>query len=183
MKTRLIFVQPAWQEHSNKYFISIYKNKISYYEGLHPLSREYQKVRVPKNSKILINKDFDFRKLNKLDKLEHNNTKATHEIISKDLHLVVFGCGPYCVQLNLIQSFYLNWHFKKYIIQSVDFKKNILTAIFGVVLGIFSTLLVQRINTTNNDPKIAPINEHQNQDVLKIEKNDTTILNKDSVSK
>ncbi|MDA3779757.1 MAG: hypothetical protein PF487_06015 [Bacteroidales bacterium] len=183
MKTRLIFVWPAWQEHSNKYFISIYKDRISHYIGLYPVDSRVHHMTNPKIDKTLINKEFIFKKLNKLDRIEYNNTKATHEIISDDLHHKVQGCVPYCVKLNFIQAFYLNWHFKKYIIQAIDFKKNILSGIIGVVFGVIATLFIQSTKLTNNEPNIAPIKEHQNQDVLKIDKNDTTILTKDSIFK
>ena len=106
MRTKLIFLPPAWAEHSNKYYITFRKNKIKSYNGLHPLRTE-PNFNEKTNSEVLINSTFEFNKLDKLDRLQLN-TKATHEIISQGLHNKVVGVSPYCVKLNWFQDFYIN---------------------------------------------------------------------------
>jgi hypothetical protein len=148
MKAKIIFVYPAWKKYSNKYYIHFYRNRISYYEGLHPL----RKLNLPDSdqieSKVLMNKRFELKKLSKLDRIAYENTNATHEIISDSLQITINGCRPYCIKLNIFQSFFLNWHHKKYIIQALDFKKNIIAGIFGAILGAMIALFIQYISST-----------------------------------
>lgn len=157
MKTKLIFLYPAWQDSSEKYYIFFHKNKIHKYKGVHPLSNQYG-LEEKKDSEILINSFFDVIKLDKIDRLEHN-TKATHEIRSQELHNSVDGVFPYCVKLNFFQVTYINWFQKKYIVQSLDLKKTVLSGFIGVVLGSLVTLAFQKINIKNNPKTIIPKKE------------------------
>ena len=64
---------------------------------------------------------------------------ATHEIFSQDLHNVIQNYR-YFIKLNLFQIIYINWFQKKYIIQSLDFKKRIISGLIGSLIGIIGTL-------------------------------------------
>lgn len=182
MKTKMLFVYPAWSEYSNKYYIYFYRDRISYYNGLHPLDKRILHGKSQVESKIFINKEFKLKKLSKLDRIDYNNTNATHEIISDNLHHMINGCVPYCVRINFFQSFYLNWHQKKYIIQALDFKKNILAAIFGAILGIATTLAFQKINQTNKVPSHPTINADPKKLDLSTDKMNNDNLLIDSIS-
>ncbi|WP_027127272.1 hypothetical protein [Gelidibacter mesophilus] len=161
MKLKLIFPYPAWKDVSNKYSITIYRNKIHNYIGLHPL-RTSITVSEQHNSEKFINSTFYIYRLDKLDR-KNLNTKATHKIVSQELHNVVYGCDPYCVKLNWFQEFYINWFHKKYIIQSLDFKKSILTGFAGAIIGALVTMAFQDKERTKIDPIIPPKQEIKNQ--------------------
>ena len=136
MKLKLILPYDSNEDFSNKYFITIYRNKIKNYIGLNPLNYEINIERL--NSEVFINKNFEINKLDKLDKFELN-TMATHEIFSQDLHNVIQNYR-YFIKLNLFQIIYINWFQKKYIIQSLDFKKRIISGLIGSLIGIIGTL-------------------------------------------
>ncbi|KZS40092.1 hypothetical protein AWE51_25490 [Aquimarina aggregata] len=164
MKLKLIFPYPAWKEVSEKYFITIHRNKIHNYIGLHPLKKSIGFSEQEESEKF-INSFYKIYKLDKLDRKELN-TKATHEIVSQELHNAVQG-HKYCLKLNWFQEFYINWFHKKYIIQSLDFKKSILTGFAGAIIGALVTLAFQTNQKTQNETNIPIKKEIKNQNEQK----------------
>ena len=162
MKLKLIFPYPAWKDVSNKYSITIYRNKIHNYIGLHPLRNNFPNAPEQKISEEFINSTFNIYKFDKLDQ-KKLNTNATHKIVSQELHNLTYGCDPYCVKLNWFQEFYINWFHKKYIIQSLNFKKSILTGFAGAIIGALVTMAFQDKQSTKTDPTIPPKQEIKNQ--------------------
>ena len=182
MKLKLIFPYPAWKNVSNKYYISIQRNKIDNYIGLHPIKDNL--ISKQQHSEKLINSTFDIYKLDKLDRKELN-TKATHEIVSQKLHNIVKG-HKYCLKLNWFQEFYINWYHKEYIIQALDFKKSILSGLVGAILGFFSHILIQNLSN-NSKQNNAIIESKKNKKtntqtpIKKIETNNIKISKTDTI--
>ncbi|MFD0990766.1 hypothetical protein ACFQ1R_11710 [Mariniflexile jejuense] len=153
MNTKLIFLSTSWSNRSNKYYISFYKNKINTYKGIRPL-QEGKGYENKLDYEVLINSTFEIEKIDKLDR-NQLKTNATHKITCLKLHEKIVGTLPYCIKLNWFQEFYINWHKQKYIVQSLDFKKNILAGIFGALFGMFITMVFQNNQSTIIEP-IAP---------------------------
>jgi hypothetical protein len=139
MKLKLIFPYPAWKKVSDKYFITIKRNKIHSYIGLHPIVESGVSSKEQVESEKFINSFYKIYKLDKLDRKELN-TEATHELVSQELHDVVQG-HKYCLKLNWFQEFYINWFHQKCIIQSLDFKKAVLTGLTVAIIGALVTLV------------------------------------------
>ncbi|XLS30487.1 hypothetical protein ACJD0Z_06595 [Flavobacteriaceae bacterium M23B6Z8] len=146
MRLRLIFSQNQSIDNELKSYIKIFKNKIHFYEGIHPLHNEIGANK--KNGRKVINSTFEIFKLDKLDR-EVLKTKATHKIISQKLHNTL-KCQPYFIKLNTYQEFIIKWYQKYYIIQSLEFKKNILVAIVGAIIGSIATISFQKLTIPNH---------------------------------
>lgn len=175
MRLRLIFSQNQSIDNELKSYIKIFKNKIHFYEGIHPLHNEIGANK--KNGRKVINSTFEIFKLDKLDR-EELKTKATHKIICQKLHNTL-KCQPYFIKLNTYQEFKIRWHKKNYIIQSLEFKKNILIAIIGAVVGAIigsvATISFQKLTISNQ----KEIQSNQNNKT-EMKKNGTDSLIKTS---
>jgi|AntAceMinimDraft_15_1070371.scaffolds.fasta_scaffold127567_1 hypothetical protein len=168
-----------WKELSGKYDITIYKNKIIKYDGFHPID---DANRFRENSVVELNNKFE---INKIDKIDRNEFKlnASHEIHCERLREIL---QRECyVQLNMFQSIYISWCQKKFLIQSLDVKKSLLTGFIGLILGACLTYAIQCNGEIDIDDKnestatpVQNIKKHENSNESN---SDKTHLIKDTV--
>lgn len=73
------------------------------------------------------------------------------------------GSKPYVIYLKLsvFDVFRLKWNSEKYLIQSVDMKKDILKYFLGGIFGFIFGILSQYINNTKRAPVDTPVIENQ----------------------
>jgi hypothetical protein len=148
---------------SEKYYVVLYKDKLISYYGVS--NSRFFEENIDKPKQFQINQKFKIFKLDKYDKIEHN-VNATHILINERLEFIL-GNIPVYLKLNQLEIFKIKWHKKEYIIQSLDFKKSILTGLFGAILGSLVTMVFQSNQSVNNAPTIPPKQEiinHLNED-------------------
>jgi len=149
----------ADKKYSGKFHITIYKDKLISYYGISN-SRFFEESNTePKEFNI--NKKFEIYKLDKFDQKDHK-VKASHILRNEQLEFILGDRIRIYINLNQLEIFKIRWAKKEYIVQSLDFKKSILTGFAGAVIGALVTMVFQNNQSTKSEPTIPPIQEIKN---------------------
>nr|WP_321229574.1 hypothetical protein [uncultured Psychroserpens sp.] len=136
MKKKLSFPSVDCKGVSKDNYVTISKNKLVKYKGIFPIDSIGLEVT---KGKLHINEIYTVTKIDKHDR-DVYGTNGTHIIASESLNEQVHN--PCFIQLRWFEKIYVSWYLKKYIIQDLDFKKNLLAGIVGIVLGAILTKIL-----------------------------------------
>ena len=136
MNKKLIFPDVDYKNESKDNNVEISKNKLVSYCGVYPLQIDKDNRTT---GKLYINGLYSLKKIDKHDRYTYG-VDATHLIENDTLENEVHA--PSFVKLSLWESMYLKWYLKEYIVQDLDFKKNLIAGALGVIFGVIITKLV-----------------------------------------
>jgi hypothetical protein len=136
MNKKLIFPDVDYKNESKDNYVEISKNKLVSYFGVYPLQFNKDDRTT---GELYINGLYSLKRIDKHDRYTYK-VDATHRLVNDTLEAEVHS--PSFVKLSQWESIYLKWHLKEYIVQDLDFKKNLIAGVLGVIFGVIITKLV-----------------------------------------